>query len=139
MNKKENCCCAEAGDEASVKKTQTMDTMGASCSASGSAGGTVNELASVGKKRMRSEEEKKALVTRLNRIEGQVRGISKMIENDEYCIDVLTQVSAAQAALSALARVMLDSHIHHCVVNGVKSGDDEVIDELMNTLQKFMK
>lgn len=92
-----------------------------------------------GKKRMRSDEEKKALITRLNRIEGQIRGISKMIENDSYCIDVLTQVSAAQAALTALARVMLDSHIHHCVVNGVREGDEEVIDELMTTLQKFMK
>ena len=92
-----------------------------------------------GKKRMRSEEEKKALITRLNRIEGQVRGISKMIENDEYCIDVLTQVSAAQAALTALARVMLDSHIHHCVVKGVKEGDEAILDELMTTMQKFMK
>lgn len=92
-----------------------------------------------GKKRMRSEEEKKALITRLNRIEGQIRGISKMVENDTYCIDVLTQVSAAQAALTALARVMLDSHIHHCVVKGIKEGDEAVLDELMVTMQKFMK
>src|SRR5574344_968710 len=92
-----------------------------------------------GKKRMRDSEEKKALITRLNRIEGQIRGISKMVENDEYCIDVLTQVSAAQAALTALARVMLDSHIHHCVVKGVKEGDEAVLDELMATMQKFMK
>jgi DNA-binding FrmR family transcriptional regulator len=92
-----------------------------------------------GKKRMRSEEEKKALITRLNRIEGQIRGISKMVENDTYCIDVLTQVSAAQAALTALARVMLDSHIHHCVVKGIKEGDKAVLDELMVTMQKFMK
>jgi len=92
-----------------------------------------------GKKRMRTDEEKKALITRLNRIDGQIRGISRMIEDDEYCIDVLTQVSAAQAALTALARVMLDSHIHHCVVKGVKDGDEAVLDELISTMQKFMK
>lgn len=91
------------------------------------------------KKRFRTEEEKKALTTRLNRIEGQVRGIKKMIDSDTYCVDVLTQVSAVQAALTSLSRIMIDSHIKSCVVNGVKNGDEKVLDELMDTLKKFMK
>lgn len=91
------------------------------------------------KKRVRTEEEKKALTTRLNRIEGQVRGIKKMIDSDTYCVDVLTQVSAVQAALTSLSRIMIDSHIKSCVVNGVKNGDEKVLDELMDTLKKFMK
>jgi len=91
------------------------------------------------KKRIRTEEEKKTLCTRLNRIEGQVRGIKKMIESDSYCIDVLTQVSAAQAALTSLSRIIIDSHIRNCVVKGVEEGNEQVLDELMDTLKKFMK
>lgn len=91
------------------------------------------------KKRIRKDEEKKSLCSRLNRIEGQVRGIKKMIESDTYCIDILTQVSAAQAALTSLSRMIMDSHIRNCVVKGVEEGDEKILDELMITLKKFMK
>jgi len=79
-----------------------------------------------------------ALGKRVNRIEGQVRGIGKMIAEDRYCIDVLTQVSAVQAALDALARKLLEHHLHGCVQHAVKSGDGErAIDEALTVIRKF--
>ena len=88
---------------------------------------------------MRSEEEKKALINRLSRIEGQIRGIRAMVEKDAYCADVLTQVSAVSAALGSFNRELLDSHIRTCVADGIKNGDDEKLDELMALLGKLMK
>lgn len=91
------------------------------------------------KTKHRSEEEYKALLNRLSRIEGQVRGIRKMVETDAYCTDILTQVSAVQAALNAFNRELLASHIRTCVAEDIRSGKDETIDELVFTLQKMMK
>lgn len=91
------------------------------------------------KTKHRSEEEYKALINRLNRIEGQVRGIRKMVENDAYCVDILTQVSAVQAALNAFNRELLANHIRTCVIDDIKKGNDETIDELVSLLQKLMK
>lgn len=91
------------------------------------------------KTKQRSEEEYKALIHRLNRIEGQVRGIRKMVENSAYCVDILTQVSAIQAALNAFNRELLANHIRTCVMDDIKNGKDETIDELVLTLQKLMK
>lgn len=91
------------------------------------------------KKTYRSEEEKKKLITRLNRIEGQIRGIKKMIEDDSYCIDILTQCSAAQSAFSSFSRELLSTHISGCFVRGVKEGDDKVIEELSSVLEKLVK
>ena len=91
------------------------------------------------KTKHRSEEEYKTLINRLNRIEGQVRGIRKMVENDAYCTDILTQVSAVQAALNAFNRELLANHIRTCVMDDIKNGKDETIDELVLTLQKLMK
>jgi DNA-binding FrmR family transcriptional regulator len=68
---------------------------------------------------------------RLNRIEGQVRGIARMIDEDKYCIDVLTQVSASTKALQAVAISLLDEHVHHCVRNAVKDGDDAALDTMI--------
>ena len=87
----------------------------------------------------RSEEEYKLLVNRLNRVEGQIRGIRKMVESDAYCTDILTQVSAVQAALNAFNRELLANHIRTCVSDDIKNGKDETIDELVQTLQKLMK
>ena len=86
-----------------------------------------------------SQKEIKDLITRLNRIEGQVRGIRGMIERDVYCTDVLTQVSAASAALNSFAKVLLTSHIRTCVAQDIRDGKDETIDELVETLQKLMR
>lgn len=87
----------------------------------------------------REEKEYKDLVNRLNRIEGQVRGIKNMVEKEEYCVDILTQVSAIQSALNSFNKVLLSNHIKTCVVEDIKNGDEEVVDELLKTIQKLMK
>ena len=91
------------------------------------------------KKTERAEKDKKKLVNRLSRIEGQIRGIKKMIENDAYCNDVLIQSAAVGAAIHAFNRKLLSNHIHSCVVRDIREGKDEVVDELMVTLQKLIK
>ena len=91
------------------------------------------------KTKHRSEEEYKALTNRLSRIEGQVRGIRKMLESDAYCTDILTQVSAIQSALNAFSRELLGNHIRTCVVEDLQKGQTEVVDDLLNTIQKMMK
>ena len=91
------------------------------------------------KKTERAEKDKKKLVNRLSRIEGQIRGIKKMIENDAYCNDVLIQSAAVGAAINAFNRELLSNHIHSCVVRVIREGKDEVVDELMVTLQKLIK
>ena len=88
---------------------------------------------------MRSPEERKKLIHRLNRIEGQIRGIRNMIENDAYCNDILIQSAAVNAAVNAFNKNLIASHIRGCVVRDIKAGDDAVIDELVTTLQKLMK
>jgi len=84
-------------------------------------------------------EEYTDLIRRLNRIEGQVRGIRKMIEDERYCVDILTQVSAVQSALNSFNKELLSHHIKSCVVHDIKAGDDKVVDELCDTIQKLMK
>ena len=91
------------------------------------------------KKKHRTEDERTRLIHRLNRIEGQIRGIRGMVENDVYCNDVLIQCSAVNAALNAFERELLASHIRTCVAEDLRSGDDTVVDELMATLQKLMR
>ena len=87
----------------------------------------------------RSEEEKKKLINRLKRIEGQIRGIKGMVEKDAYCPDILIQVAAANAALNSFNKVLLANHIRTCVAEDIRAGKDEVIDELVTTLQKLMR
>lgn len=89
------------------------------------------------KKKHREDAEYKALINRLNRIEGQIRGIKGMVENDCYCTEILTQVSAVQAAMDAFSRRLLDEHIRTCVADGIRNGDDIVIDELIETLKRI--
>ena len=91
------------------------------------------------KTKQRTEEDKKALMNRLSRIEGQIRGIRGMVERDAYCPDVLTQVAAASAALNSFARSLLSDHIRTCVTEDVRSGSDEAVDELLGVLQKLMR
>ena len=87
----------------------------------------------------RSEEEKKKLINRLKRIEGQIRGIIGMMENDAYCNDLLIQSAAVNAAVNAFNKELLASHIRTCVARDIREGKDETIDELVATLQKLMK
>ncbi|BCN28759.1 metal-sensing transcriptional repressor [Anaeromicropila herbilytica] len=91
------------------------------------------------KTKHREEKEYKDLINRLNRIEGQVRGVKNMVQKDEYCIDILTQVSAIQSALNSFNKVLLSNHIKTCVVEDIKAGDYEVVEELLKALQKLMK
>ncbi|WP_341357992.1 metal-sensitive transcriptional regulator [Rossellomorea sp. y25] len=86
-----------------------------------------------------SDNVKKNLVTRLNRIEGQIRGIKGLIERDTYCDDVITQISATQSALNSVAKILLEGHIKTCVLDRIQEGDTEVLDEFMITIQKLMK
>ncbi|MDY6034191.1 MAG: metal-sensing transcriptional repressor [Bulleidia sp.] len=89
--------------------------------------------------KQRSDEEKKMLIARLRRIEGQVRGIQKMVEDDMYCPDILTQASAVTSAMNSFNKELLACHIRGCVVEDIRAGDDAVIDELVTVLQKLMK
>lgn len=91
------------------------------------------------KTKERSEQEYKSLINRLNRIEGQVRGIKRMLEENAYCTDVLVQSSAVTAAINAFNKELLANHIKTCVADDIRAGKDETIDELVATLQKLMK
>ena len=86
-----------------------------------------------------NSKEYKSMIRRLKLIEGQVRGIEKMVEEDRYCIDILIQVSAIQSALNAFNKELLAQHIHGCVVDDIRNGKDEVVDELVAAVQKLMK
>lgn len=89
--------------------------------------------------KLRTDKEYRDLMHRLNRIEGQVRGIKNMLEKDAYCIDILTQVSAANCALNSFTKQLVANHLRSCVVEDVRNGGSEKIDELVKTLQKLMK
>ena len=91
------------------------------------------------RKKERSPEEYKKLIHRLNRIEGQIRGIKGMVENDAYCPDIRIQSAAVNAAINAFNKELLANHIRTCVADDIRNGKDEVIDELVVTLQKLMK
>lgn len=88
---------------------------------------------------LRSQDEKKKLLHRLNRIEGQIRGIKGMLEKDAYCNDILIQSAAVNAAVNAFNKELLSNHMKSCVVRDIKEGKEEIIDELVVTIQKLMK
>ncbi|MCM1258487.1 MAG: metal-sensing transcriptional repressor [Roseburia sp.] len=92
-----------------------------------------------GKKKQRTDKEYKDLMNRLKRIEGQVRGIQGMLERGAYCPDILVQVAAVNAALNSFNKVLLTEHLKTCVVDNIRQGNDEVVDELVQTLKKMMK
>jgi DNA-binding FrmR family transcriptional regulator len=87
----------------------------------------------------RGEEQKKSLLNRLRRIEGQIRGLEQMVENDAYCNDILQQSAAARSALDGFNQEMLSNHIHGCVTKGIQEGDQQIVDELVKTIRKLMK
>lgn len=98
-----------------------------------------DEICCIHKTKLRSENEYKDLINRLSRIEGQIRGIKKMVENNAYCTDVLVQVTAVNAALNSFNKVLLANHIKTCVTQDILDGKEETVDELVNVLQKLMK
>ncbi len=113
------CCCSGVED---------MDSAAGVAEAEGS-----------GKRKYRTAEEQKALLNRLRRIEGQVRGLEKMVEENAYCPDILVQASAVNSALNSFSKELLSKHMKTCVVHDIREGNDEVVDELLSTLQKMMK
>lgn len=91
------------------------------------------------RKKVRDEAERRDLMNRLKRIEGQVRGLQRMLDEDAWCPDILTQASAVNSALNSFCTTLLASHIRSCVTEDIRAGRDEAVDELMGTLQKLMK
>ena len=91
------------------------------------------------KTKERTDKERRDLMNRLKRIEGQVRGIQNMLENDAYCADILVQVAAVNAALNSFNKVLLANHVRTCVADNIRQGNDEVIEELVTLLQKLMR
>ncbi len=89
------------------------------------------------KKTVRSNEDKKELINRINRIIGQLNGISKMIQDDRYCQDILIQLSASKSAITSLSSEILDKHLHSCVVQAIKNGDEKVLDEINDLFKKY--
>lgn len=123
MEKQKSCCgCADENSKA-----------GCCCAGEGTGSGNSRKMT------MRTDEQKKKLLNRLKRIEGQVCGIQRMIEEDAYCNDILIQSAAVNAAMNAFNKELLASHIRSCVARDIRDGKDEVIDELVQTLQKLMK
>ena len=116
---KKHCCCCDDAPEADI----AADTAVPCCC----------------RQKERSPEEYKALLNRLNRIEGQVRGIRGMLEKDAYCVDILVQVAAANAALNSFSRELLAQHIGSCVADDLRAGSNEKLEELLRLLPKLMK
>ena len=90
------------------------------------------------KKKVRADEERRALENRLSRLEGQIRGIRRMLDEDAYCIDIITQANAAKSALSSFEKELLAAHIRSCVAEDIREGKDEKVDELVATLAKML-
>ena len=91
------------------------------------------------RKKIRGDKERRDLMNRLKRIEGQVRGLQRMLDEDAYCPDILTQASAVNSAINSFCRVLLTNHLRTCVAEDIRAGHDEAVDELAETLQKLMK
>lgn len=83
--------------------------------------------------------DKEHLLRRLSRIEGQIRGVSRMIEEERYCVDVLQQIASLQAAADAVAMILLENHVKGCVADGLRSGNDERVDEVVTVIRKYLK
>ncbi|MFX3648288.1 MAG: metal-sensitive transcriptional regulator [Paenibacillus sp.] len=113
-------------------EVSATDQEAVTCHAEGSDGKHV-------RKSHHSQEMKSNLVSRLNRVEGQIRGIKGLIEKDTYCDDVLTQIAAAQSALNSVGKLLLEGHMKSCIVERIQAGEHEVVDELLVTMRKLMK
>ena len=86
---------------------------------------------------IRSEEDKKNLINRISRISGQIDGVKKMIENDRYCPDILIQLASIEKSIKSLSSIILDNHMHSCVIKGIKEGDESKIDEVIDLFRRF--
>ncbi len=128
-----SCCCSKADSDVTPGGTAAMaaDSFG---------DGLTDNAAGDGMRTThRDSAQKRALINRLRRIEGQIRGIISMLESDAYCNDILQQSAAASSAIHAFNQELLSAHIKGCVVNDIRRGDDAVVDELVRTIRKLMK
>ncbi len=116
-------CCSKAEIEETIEREEL----------------SVRNCCMSGKSKERAQKEYKDLINRLSRIEGQIRGIRGMIENDAYCVDVLTQVQAARSSLNSFSKVLLANHVQTCVKDDIRQGSDEKVTELVDLLQKMLK
>ena len=135
--KKPCCCCSQSAAETSAPASdasvccEQLEITEAPAES--------NESAACCRHKDRSPAEYKALLNRLSRIEGQVRGIRGMLEKDVYCVDILVQVAAANSALNSFAKELLGQHISTCVADDLRAGSNEKLDELIKLLPKLMK
>ena len=129
-NEKKPCCCCGTPAQPEAATAPAIDA---------SAVPTESVPPSCCRHKDRSPEEYKALLNRLSRIEGQVRGIRGMLEKDAYCVDILVQVAAANSALNSFSKELLAQHISTCVADDLRAGSEAKLDELMNLLPKLMK
>lgn len=134
MTNCKHCAAENGGMDESVKSEETKITMEKTETTEKDACPYCS-----GKHKNRDEKERKDLMNRLKRIEGQVRGVEGMLENNAYCTDILVQVSAITSALNSFNKVLLANHMKTCVADNIRAGNDEIIDELVVTLQKLMK
>lgn len=129
-NEKKPCCCCGTPAQPEAATAPAIDA---------SAVPTESVTPSCCRHKDRSPEEYKALLNRLSRIEGQVRGIRGMLEKDAYCVDILVQVAAANSALNSFSKELLAQHISTCVADDLRADSEAKLDELMNLLPKLMK
>ncbi|MNW25945.1 Copper-sensing transcriptional repressor CsoR [compost metagenome] len=121
------------------EQNQTTESAAPACAPEGHACGHVSASAEGVRRSHHPVELKNSMISRLNRVEGQIRGIKGLIEKDTYCDDVLNQIAAAQSALNAVGKLLLEGHMKSCVIERIQAGEDEVIDELLVTVKKLMK
>ena len=126
MEQKQKKDAASIGEATSTREATVQDPSEEGCCCSG-------------KTKVRDEKEYKALYNRLSRIEGQVRGLKTMLEENAYCTDILVQVAAVSSALNSFSRVLLENHIRTCVTRDILEGKEETVDELMDTLNKLIR
>ncbi len=137
-NEKKTCCCCEPAAETSAPEAdaspccEQMEITGVSAEGE-------EPAACCCRHKDRTPAEHKALLNRLSRIEGQVRGIRGMLEKDAYCVDILVQVAAANSALNSFSKELLAQHISTCVADDLREGSNEKLDELIKLLPKLMK
>ena len=133
-NEKKSCCCCSEASAPETSAAEVSAPAAADCCAQAE-----TEPAACCRHKDRTPEEHKALLNRLSRIEGQVRGIRGMLEKDAYCVDILVQVAAANSALNSFSKELLAQHISTCVADDLRAGSEAKLDELVNLLPKLMK
>jgi DNA-binding FrmR family transcriptional regulator len=138
LEKQTDCCKIQTEEQRGCGERQSEES-GAGCCERQSEAQSEERTCCCEKMTMRSEDEYKKLINRLNRIEGQIRGIKGMLERNAYCTDILVQSAAVNAAVNSFNKELLASHIRNCVARDIRDGKDEVIDELVAALQKLMK